>query len=225
METNSKEILLESEGDAFFRRNYKGKVLKEVEPSLGTVLFSRFLDQNNIWEGGKILEIGCSFGFNLNFICKKFKMDGYGIDPASEAIAVGKKEFENLKLQVGTADLLDFEADFFDIVLFGFCFYQIDRKNIFDVLSQANKVLKRGGLLVLYDFDTKVPYSRKNKHNDNVPTYKMDLSRLLLDNPEYYLVEKHNYTINEIAFSPDIQERCALQIFYKEKLEDSYVTG
>lgn len=34
--------------------------------------------------------------------------------------------------------------------------------------------------------------------------YRIDLSRLLIDNPEYYLVEKHNYTINEIAFSPDI---------------------
>ena len=135
---------------------------------------------------------------------------GYGIEPSKEAVSYGKKILadENntrITLKQGTADTLPFSDEYFDIVLMGFC------------------VLKTGGLLVTWDFDTKIPYRRKNIHNDHVPTYKYDLAKLYCENPQYSLIEKRSFSHNGKGFHKDIQERCALNILYKEEVEKAYI--
>lgn len=219
----AKEVYLQSEGDKFYERNFKNKDITKLGPSLGTQFLSDFLKENNNFKINKMLEIGCVCGQNLNFLSKEFNIKCFGIDPSREAIKAGSEIFPDIELKVGTADFLDFPDNYFNIVMFGFCFYQIDRDSIYEVLHQTNKVLKRGGFLVIYDFDTKLPYKRENKHNKDVPTYKIDISRLLIDNPEYYLVEKRSFSHTGERFVSDIQERCAMWIFYKEDERDAYI--
>lgn len=43
----------------------------------------------------------------------------------------------------------------------------------------------------------------------------MNYSKLFLSNPQYYLVEKRNYSL-AVLFGKDIRERVSAQILYKD---------
>lgn len=86
------------------------------------------------------------------------------------------------------------------------------------------KELKQGGLCIIIDFDTPVPYIRENIHNKMVPTYKTDYAGHLIPYG-YSLIEKKTYSHLSVAFVEEIQERVSTQIFYKENVIDFYVRG
>lgn len=110
----------------------------------------------------------------------------------------------------------------FDIVMFGFCFYCMDRKYLHRAVSEADRVLKNGGFLLIDDFYTSAAYKRPNKHDHNLFTYKYDYAKLFLSGPCYTLVEKTTYSHNGLAFDPEIQERVSTSILYKENADDVY---
>lgn len=130
----------------------------------------------------KILEIGCCCGYNLEYLCRKYGFEGYGIEPSSEAVSHGndlvKDRSEKIVLIKGTADELPFEEDEFDIVMIGFCMFWVDRKYIMRIVAEVDRVLKEEGVLAIWDFDTRIPFKRDNLHNKNVLTYKYDLAQL-----------------------------------------------
>lgn len=165
---------------------------------------------------GNLLEIGCSYGYNL----KKFGDLGYkcyGIDPSKQAIEYGHRIYSEINLNIGTADELPYESDMFDVVVLGFCMYQVDRDLIDEVKSEVNRILKCGGFLCITDFDTPYSYINVNHHNENTPTYKMDYSLLFTNDINYTMIEKHSYSSNGNVFTEEIYERISTQILYKEK--------
>ena len=151
----------------------------------------------------------------------------YGIDSSREAIDYGNRLFntDKIYLEQGTADELPFCDDEFDVVMVGFCWFLVDRKYLMKALAEVDRVLKEDGVLAVWDFDTKIPYMRINIHNKNVPTYKMDLAKLIEGNPQYYLAEKRSYSHVGEGFVYDRQERCSLNIFVKERIYNSYIEG
>ena len=176
----------------------------------------------------KILEIGCCYGYNLSYLCKKYGLEGYGIEPSREAVDYGNhiiKQTKNSKiiLKQGTADELAFQSEYFDIVMMAFCMFWVDRKYVMRVTAEIDRVLKTGGVLGIWDFDTRTPYRRINIHNRNVPTYKCELAELFLGNPQYYLVEKNSFSHEGKGFHQKIQERCALNVIYKDAVENVYI--
>lgn len=225
MYEESKEIWTESEGDAWFERNH---IRKEIEIPLGCKLFEKAVEQRlkNAEAGFKILEIGCSCGYNLMYLCKKYHVDGYGIDPSKEAVEYGNSKIQDgmkLDLRWGTADALNFENNFFDIAILGFCMYCMDRRYIFKSVSEVDRVLKDGGIVAIWDFDTDIPYMRPNIHHENLWTFKYDYTKLFSCNPQYILIEKRSFSDEGEGFSRDIQERCALNILYKEQIKEAYI--
>ncbi len=230
MAERAKEEVLLNEGDAYFHRNSPAQ-LDEKEPAAGCKLFGEFLE-TNMWlkKSGKqrILEIGCCYGNNLMHLCSRYGFEGYGIEPSAEAVAYGQSLIKDeqgcrISLSQGTSDALSFADDYFDIVMLGFCVFWVDRKYIQKTVSEADRVLKTGGILVSWDFDTKIPYRRPNIHNEHVPTYKYDIARLFLGNPQYSLIEKRSFSHAGYGFDMQMQERCALNVLYKETIEDAYI--
>lgn len=102
--------------------------------------------------------------------------------------------------------------------------YNIDRKYLYKVIGEIDRVLKTGGLVVVWDFDTKIPFRRENIHSRYLPTYKFDVSNLFCGNPQYTLIEKRSFSHDGDSFCVDMQERLALNVFYKEKIEEGYVS-
>lgn len=78
-----------------------------------------------------------------------------------------------------------------------------------------------GGVYVVTDFDTPVPYVRKNIHNAYIRTFKTDYAGLLKPFG-YTLIGKKMYAHGDMGFTKDIQERVSTQIFYKEQIADIY---
>lgn len=213
--------IIAAEADAYFLRN--GLAAERV--ALGAETTVRFLG-GVIREGEKcnILEIGCSYGYNLNYILKEFPgVKCFGIDPSLEAVKYGSGVYENISLQQGFSHNLPFQDNFFDVVMLGFCLYTLDRRDYCRTIAEIDRVLKTGGFLAIWDFDTVNSFCRVNKHNDKVPVYKINLYNTFGSNPAYYLAEKHSFSHEGDRFHEDIQERCSLCIFYKEYLENAYL--
>jgi len=177
-----KKIFLESEGDLYFERN-KNFVSKNLDYYSKKIFQILRNGKNN-----KILEIGCGKGELLNKLSKKKNYKLYGIDPSSKAIKfnVNKK----LNLKKGTADKLKFKDNFFNVVIFGFCLYLIDKQLLFKVVSEADRILKSKGYIVIYDFFHEKSLTKKYSHNKKIKTHKMDFSKLFLSHPFYNLVFK-----------------------------------
>lgn len=221
---DQKSVFLNGEGDAFFQRNKK-----QMEEKKGIYpwveIFTDFMNRMKV-QGGQLLEIGACYGRNLKHFKDEFGLKCYGIEPSVEAVNYGNEIYKDeIYLSQGTADVLPYEDEAFDIVILGFCMFFVDRKDLMRSVAEADRVLKGNGYLIITDFDTKMAFKRENIHNPNVWTYKMQYSDLFLANPQYFLVEKKNYSIGSGLFCEDIQERMTLDILYKDSVDNVYIKG
>lgn len=224
--SKSDKTFMNEIGDAWFERNH---VRKEREIPMGCKLFEKAVSRRleKMGKENKILEIGCSCGYNLIYLCEKYHLEGYGIDPSREAVNYGNDNIQKAGARVtliqGSADDLPFREQSFDFVILGFCMYCIDRKYIPRVVSEVDRVLKEGGIVAIWDFDTRIPYRRSNIHHENLWTFKDDTAKLFSGNPQYTLMEKRSFFDNEEGFTEDMQERCAVNILYKEQIKDIFI--
>lgn len=216
-----------NESDAWFYRN-KSIIVAKGEVSEGTKLASEFIEKSTLdidWSKERILEIGACYGYNLKYLADKFDVMCYGIDPSGEAVKYGNEKFKNINLVQGSAENLPYNDEKFYIVIMGFCMYEIERRYLMRVVSEADRVLKEGGYLMLVDFDTYSPYKRRNIHNSEMWTYKMQYINLFLSNPQYCLVYKKSFSDNGMWFCKEIQERISFNVLYKDVVNNIYING
>ncbi len=96
---------------------------------------------------GKLLDVGCAFGYYLKEASKNFEV--YGIDVSDYAIKKAKTIVgcnEN-HLIASSAEKLLFENDFFDVIMIIHSIEHI--KEYKKVLKECNRVLKKDGILFL----------------------------------------------------------------------------
>lgn len=209
-----KDVFLSGEGDAWYRRN-KSQLDLADNDSVVELIKQQQLSPS------RVLEIGCSSGKRLSAINHIFGASCCGIDVSNEAILTGNNQYQNITLSVGTADDLQFENDTFDLVIFGFCLYLCDRKDLFRIASEADRVLRDKGMIIIKDFHPPFPYKNKYSHCDNIYSYKMDYSRLFTWNPSYTLLSNNIIGHSGIESRTIIDERISLSLLYKS-VEDAY---
>jgi len=207
MTTTQKEIFLQHEGNAWYKRNFS--VLGDK--TKGILFYESYLKSKD-----RILEIGCSNGHNLNSFHTRIGCECYGIDPSEQAIQEGKSRYPQVLLTVGTADKLDYPDNFFNFILFGFCLYLTDRHLLTKIIAEADRVLKNKAYLGITDFDSKIPKKRLYKHYADVMSYKMDYSSLFLAFPHFTLADKCCYAHASDQFVPDISQRVSSCVLYKD---------
>ncbi len=203
-----REAFLEGEGDRYFQRNLRS----QRGLSAGYDVYAKY-----IRPGAKVLEIGCGNGHNLAHFQLRRRSKGWGVEPSASAVRDGRKKYPFLRLRVGTSDRLLFPAASFDVVIFGFCLYLVDRRLLKRTVREADRVLKKGGFLGITDFDVKKPMSRPYRHRPGVRAYKMQYWKLFEALPAYSLVEKTAFSHSGKDFHPDVQERLSSAVLYKEK--------
>lgn len=204
-----KSVFLNGEGDQYLRRN-RAK-LRPEEISEDVRLFARYLQPQ-----ARVLEIGCANGIRLVQLGTLLACEGWGIDPSSEAIRTGSQQFPNLHLSVGTADQLQFPDASFDMVIFGFCLYLVDRSLLTRVMAEADRVLKDRGFLGITDFDVTTPCKRRYAHHEGVWSYKLDYGNLFAQLPHFVLVQKISHSHQSGSFSFDPQERVSSWVLAKD---------
>lgn len=115
----------------------------------------------------RILEIGCGYGDGSAYLAKEYNCKIEGIDKSDKAIAKAKEKHENLisegnlNFSVGNAEDLPYKEETFDILFSESAFSPIVNKE--DAVSEYNRVLKKGGFLLINDFATKIPVSSENR--------------------------------------------------------------
>ena len=214
-----KKIFLNKEGDKWFKRNlnHDSRNYKDINSFIPLIK-----------DKDKILEIGTSDGTKLDYLSRKipkFNLSLFGIDPSYESINFGSDLYPNLNLKQGTSDQIEFDNQYFDVVILGFCLYLVDRELLFKTISEVDRTLKQGGYLVITDFETPFPIKRKYEHTDGVFSYKNNYPNFFLGGGHYSLVNKIHTSHSTDMFNPDINERVSTSVLYKEHYSEIYRLG
>ncbi len=217
---NQSNLFKQGEGDAWYIRNRDSlanlNLDLEMEPI--TRILLPFKDLLN-----SVLEIGCSDGRRLEYLCGKLGARGSGIDPSKMAIEAGNLRLaaqpdSQITLQIGGAQELAFKDEKFDLVFFGFSLYLLDRNQLQDAVIEANRVLRKGGFLVILDFDVTQPYSVPYRHMDGIQSYKDCYEKYFIALGNYHLAHKFSFGHKSMYFQLEKSERIAYTILFKELL-------
>lgn len=212
------EIFLASEGDAWFLRNRDYASRYSSSPLDLDLIFKSLASFRN--QINRVLEIGCSSGEKITQISEYFGATGYGIDPSKmavkEAIEKSKLLKTDLNFDVGLASNLPYEDGLFDFVFFGFCLYLVPPSEVFMVVQEANRVLKKGGFLAILDFDYGLPRTNLYKHAADVYTYKNNYSQIFMSGGHFSLISKWSFSHADSFFTPDRDERVSIEVLYKD---------
>lgn len=211
-DTFQRDVFIAQEANNFFGRNKVGLASASHVKSLVTERIAHHIAPDRT---ARVLEVGCASGGNLAALHDRASVDCFGIDPSGDAVHAGMQTYPNFDLQVGSADNMPFATGSMDVVWFGFCLYLVDRSLLHRVVSEADRIVRDGGLLVIHDFDPIAPCVRPYKHVEGVNSYKMDYSALFLSDPAYSLVEKISFAHDGLPWTSDPQERLALWICRK----------
>jgi ubiquinone/menaquinone biosynthesis C-methylase UbiE len=213
---NQKDVFLNSEGDAWFKRNHKNSLNRDfdkvdsVVSAVKNIIDSASFKENRL----NILEIGCGGGKRLEWMKSNLNVDVYGIDPSLDAINQAVRYGINAKK--GTADSIPFSSGFFDIVIFGFCLYLCDKDDFFKISSEANRVLKSKSWLVIQDFFSISENVKEYGHKEGVYVRKMDYRSLFTWHPDYVCFHHAVYQHLSTQFIDDKNEWVSTSVIRKE---------
>ncbi len=214
MENKQKHIFSSSEGDQWFDRNSHLDYDNRCDHDPILIELTRLnVPINNC------LEIGCSDGWRLNAIHRKYGSNCYGIDPSKKAIDRGNEKYKNLDLNTGTAELLAYDDSSMDLIVIGFCLYLCDRDDLFKIACEVDRVLKDKGMIIILDFYSEIPYRNKYSHIEGMFSYKMDNSRLFLWNPAYQLISQVITSHSHESIVTDKDERIVTQTIRKSMVD------
>ena len=186
---------LSGEADAWYKRNKEGLL------HYGGDVFQTYLLSLPL-RGKKVLDIGCSVGHTLALLAER-GADCWGTEPSALAVKEGSELYPALHLQQSLShELSQFADETFDIVLMSFVFHWVERSRLLRTVGEMDRVLKKGGYLIMQDFYPDVPHKRPYHHRTDVKlfTYKQ---------PYWDIFTASNiYTeIRRIPFSHDLTRR------------------
>ncbi len=158
---------LNGEGDQWFKRN--AAMLSEdvrEDPALWLI------EQYGL-KPKKVLEIGCSNGWRLAALQKKYGSTCVGVDPSMEALRDGAARFPALTLKRGLASDIPLKETF-DLVVINFVMLWIAREELTRSISEIDRMVADGGSLLICDCDTSAPRRVRYHHlpEEDVWTYK-----------------------------------------------------
>lgn len=182
---SQKDVFLGGEGDAWFARNRE--IIARPTHLENDAVVAAVADIVRIDQPAasrlKLLEIGSSNGMRIERLRDVYGFEVAGIEPSAAAVADATGR--GLAVTVGTADALPHPAGTFDIVIFGFCLYLCDPADLFRIASEADRVVKSPGWIIIHDFFAAVPTARPYHHRSGVFSHKMDYRTLFDWHPAY----------------------------------------
>jgi ubiquinone/menaquinone biosynthesis C-methylase UbiE len=153
----------------------------------------------------KILEIGAGTGKLTKILLKHFDHI-YALEPNKNMISIGKKNLKTSKKNITwlniKAEKINFDKNFFDLIIFGSSFNVIKSNIIF---SKIKKILKsRGEVIITWNnrsFKNKYQYDieaiiNKNIQNYNYGLRRSDPKKLLIDSKIFSKIVLHKRKFN-----------------------------
>lgn len=177
MKSNSEKIF-ESESLKYFSRCYLTDEYIDHPPSRD---FKDIISLKIKPNGLKILEVGCGSGVNLYYLKKNYDCICYGIEPNESLVNKLNKDYKSRNIDIkflqGFSNNLEFEDNFFDLIICWSVLHWVDRNQILQSLGEILRVTKK--YILLMDFCPFTPYKTNYHHQKNTYTYKTDYSDVL----------------------------------------------
>jgi ubiquinone/menaquinone biosynthesis C-methylase UbiE len=212
---SQKDAFLKYEADNYFFRN------KEVKYSAESDVVVKVLKEYNA-QPKNILEIGCNTGYRLNAFASLYKgANVFGIEPSLEAINKGKVDHPSVKFTHGTADDMSCYANgSFDLVVIGFVLYVVDREILLKVISETDRVLANGGILIIVDFFSELPTQNPYQHIKDIPAfaYKQNYEDIFTATRIYHLLDKRalNHSGKQYDLSNNFYDKYVVTTLIKD---------
>lgn len=184
MKKKQRKIFLEFEGNNWYNRNKS--ILLKFDPNYDFPI--KLIELYQI-KPNNVLEIGCCFGYRLNYINKIFRAKCFGIEPSLKAVEEGEKRYPNIKIIQGTFSEIPLDEKF-DLIITNFVFHWIDRGLLAKCVNEIERLLLPGGYLIIGDFFPKYPKKNKYHHlpKEDIWTFKQNYSKLFLSLENYILI-------------------------------------
>ncbi len=108
-------------------------------------------------KGDNVLDVGCGTGMlTLHAAIKGADVTGFDIN--SEMLEIARIRIENSDfkenvnlLEMGVAELDNFDENEFDVIMSGLCFSELSNDELNYTLKLSKKILKQNGLLIIAD--------------------------------------------------------------------------
>jgi len=207
MTDRQRDLFLQGEADEWYLRNREVLLKRDSDPVLDSLAHLKL-------QPTSVLEVGCANGWRLELLRQHTGASVAGVDPSSAAIEEGHALYPAVDLRVGTAEELDFGDASFDLVIFGFCLYLVDPQLLFRVVAEADRVLRDGGHVVIFDFLEPTAYHNEYVHRPGVRSHKMVFSRLFTAHPAYFLIHRQLDMTGSDALAPD--RRSGVDVLVKD---------
>lgn len=216
---SQKDIFLDGEGDAWFLRNKEALDRRTHGPEDPVV--AQIMSLAGTFPSGfrpRLLEVGCGDGRRLEWISAKLGFDCHGVEPSE--IAVREATQRTVKVVRGTAEQLPFEDESFDIVVFGFCLYLCDPRDLFRIAAEADRVMSKTSWLIVHDFFSQEYAVRRYHHRAGVYSRKMDYRAMFDWHPEYTCFSHQVCHHVDQSYTDDRSEWVAVSVLRKAPRED-----
>jgi ubiquinone/menaquinone biosynthesis C-methylase UbiE len=207
MSKSAKETFLRSEGDAWIARNLDKLRSRKIDDD---PVIKSIQKLSGLASGAQLLEIGCASGQRLHWLEKQMGFKCMGVDPSAAAVAHAREL--GIEAVQGTADSLPYPSAAFDIVVFGFCLYLCDRGDLFKIATEADRVLKAPGWLIILDFFSESPIQTPYLHFPGLNSHKMDCRTLFTWHPAYSCFQHSVFHHMDGTYTDDPNEWIALSV-------------
>jgi ubiquinone/menaquinone biosynthesis C-methylase UbiE len=161
----------------------------------------KFLFDTHIKRDDSVLDLGCGNGRFSEFIENKKKY--IGIDNSQELIDIAKKRYPGIDFKKEDALKTSFDNDCFDKIFSVSVLHHLPSHELrFNFLSEANRILKPGGLLIItvWDLSQKSKIKRiayKNYFLRLIGLSKLDFNDALVDWHGISKCYLHLFTMSE----------------------------
>lgn len=173
-------MFLRKEGDAWYLRALKPlegrKHLDFYEESLSIILQAIV---PNVKEC-TVVEVGASRGDRLGRLTNHLKCQGIAVEPSKIAVAEGQSMWQgkNIDFRIGIAEKTGLPPGSVSVLVYGWCLLYVEPASIGKVTNEMNRLLRKGAIVVVGDFDhdesVEIPY----KHDDSMKTYRRDYGQI-----------------------------------------------
>lgn len=220
-DTTQEHIFLNGEGDRWLDRNSR-TLSADARPDPALTLITQYGIKPK-----KVLEIGCSNGWRIAELARVYKSSCIGIDPSAKAVREGTVQYPAIKLMRGTTANIPLKEKF-DLVIINYVMHWVSREELLRSLSEIDRVLEDGGLLLIGDCETLYPTRTKYHHlpEENVWTFKANYAGMFVSTGLYRQLARVSFRERDhvITIEGALNDRGAVALL-KKSLSEYYTEG
>lgn len=116
----------------------------------------RRLIGNRLSKGFRAIDLGCGTGAFTRRLFQGAEGELFGLDISARAIQLASQKEKKINYLVGDIENLQFEDDFFDLVVFSGVLHHFPNEE--KCLAEGYRVLRNGGCMLSYDPNKKNPF-------------------------------------------------------------------